>query len=38
MADHLLDAGFSEDDVHQMAVTNTIKLIKIDETQNGSNA
>jgi Family of unknown function (DUF6282) len=37
MADFLLDAGISEEDVHQMAVTNTVKLIKIRETQNGSN-
>jgi len=28
MADFLLDAGISEDDVHRMAVTNTVGIIK----------
>jgi hypothetical protein len=38
MADYLLEAGISETDVHTMAVTNTVGLIKVDGTQSGANA
>lgn len=38
MADYLLEAGISEADVHTMAVTNSVGLIKLDGTQNGADA